>query len=91
MTREDLAALRRAAQLLEHPGLAARLANMLGRPIELIGGAPLSVSPLERVPGVSRASAKPVRLPIVGSLSLPDSRLPCGNTHKPRSFERDLF
>jgi EcsC protein family len=45
MTVEDLAALRRAAQLLEHPGLAARLANMLGRPIELIGHAlPASAS-----------------------------------------------
>ena len=39
MTLEDLAALRRAVQSLEHPGLAARLTNMLGRPIELIGHA----------------------------------------------------
>jgi len=37
MTPEDLAALRRAVQLLEHPGLAARLTNMVGKPIELIG------------------------------------------------------
>src|SRR5450631_3172552 len=37
MTLEDLAALRRAVQLLEHPGLAARLTNMVGKPIELIG------------------------------------------------------
>jgi EcsC protein family len=45
MTREDLAALRRAAQSLEHPGLAARLTNMLGKPIELIGHAlPASAS-----------------------------------------------
>jgi hypothetical protein len=45
MTHEDLAALRRAAQSLEHPGLAARLTNMLGKPIELIGHAlPASAS-----------------------------------------------
>jgi EcsC protein family len=37
MTPEDLAALRRAAQLLEHPSFAARLTNILGKPIELIG------------------------------------------------------
>jgi EcsC protein family len=45
MALEDLAALRRAAQTLEHPGFAARLSNMLGRPIELIGHAlPTSAS-----------------------------------------------
>jgi hypothetical protein len=45
MTREDLAALRRAVQSLEHPGLAARLTNMVGKPIELIGHAlPASAS-----------------------------------------------
>ncbi len=38
-TPEDLAALRRAVQLLEHPGLAARLTNMVGKPIDLIGAA----------------------------------------------------
>jgi hypothetical protein len=44
MTPEDVAALRRAVQSLEHPGLAARLANMVGKPIELIGDAlPASV------------------------------------------------
>ena len=37
MTPEDLAALRIAVQSLEHPGLAARLTNMVGKPIELIG------------------------------------------------------
>ena len=37
MTPEDLAALRRAVLSLEHPGLAARLTNMVGKPIELIG------------------------------------------------------
>ena len=37
MTPEDLAALRIAVRSLEHPGLAARLTNMVGKPIELIG------------------------------------------------------
>jgi hypothetical protein len=37
MTPEDLAALRKAVRSLEHPGLAARLTNMVGKPIELIG------------------------------------------------------
>lgn len=39
MTPEDLAALRRAVRSLEHPSLAARLTNMVGKPIELIGDA----------------------------------------------------
>jgi hypothetical protein len=47
MTPEDLAALRRAVRSLEHPGLAARLTNMVGKPIELIGDAlPASASHL---------------------------------------------
>ena len=36
MTPEDLAALRKAVQSLEHPGLAARLTNMVGKPIEIM-------------------------------------------------------
>src|SRR6266403_5314464 len=45
MTESDLAALRSAATALEHPGLAARLTNMVGKPIELIGYAlPASAS-----------------------------------------------
>src|SRR5689334_19737980 len=39
MTPEDSAALARAVQSLEHPGFAARLANMVGKPIELLGDA----------------------------------------------------
>jgi hypothetical protein len=33
MTSEDLTALRRAIRSLEHPGLAARLTNIVGKPI----------------------------------------------------------
>jgi EcsC protein family len=36
MTPEDLAALKRAVETLEHPSFAARLANMVGKPVELI-------------------------------------------------------
>jgi hypothetical protein len=39
MTPEDSLTLARAVQSLEHPGFAARLANMVGKPIELIGDA----------------------------------------------------
>lgn len=45
MTPDDLARLQRAVDLLEHPSLAARLTNMVGKPIELIGHAlPASAS-----------------------------------------------
>ena len=39
MTEEDLDALSAAAATLEHPGLAARLGNIAGKPIELVGWA----------------------------------------------------
>jgi hypothetical protein len=45
LTPDDLEALRRAVRSLEHPSLAARLTNMVGKPIELIGYAlPASAS-----------------------------------------------
>jgi len=39
MTESDLALLQAAAAALEHPSFAARIANMAGKPIELIGRA----------------------------------------------------
>jgi hypothetical protein len=39
LKQEDLAALRSAVHALEHPGLAARLTDMIGKPIELLGTA----------------------------------------------------
>jgi hypothetical protein len=39
MTEEDLDALKAAAATLEHPSLAARLGNIAGKPIELVGRA----------------------------------------------------
>jgi hypothetical protein len=47
MTPEDLAALQKAVHTLENPSLAARLTNMVGKPVELIGmGLPASASHL---------------------------------------------
>src|SRR5689334_20226013 len=37
LTSEDLAALQEAVAALEHPGFAARLAAIAGRPVELLG------------------------------------------------------
>ena len=37
LSSEDLAALQEVVQALEHPGLAARLAAMAGKPVELLG------------------------------------------------------
>jgi hypothetical protein len=39
MTPKDLAALRTAVRLHEHPGLAARLTNLVEKPIDLISNA----------------------------------------------------
>jgi EcsC family protein len=39
MTPGDLAALRTAVWLLEHPSLAARLTNLVGKPIDLVSSA----------------------------------------------------
>jgi EcsC protein family len=39
MTEEDLEALHAAVVALEHPGLMARLGEIVGKPIELLGGA----------------------------------------------------
>src|SRR5882757_8036471 len=37
MTLADREALTKAVKSLEHPSLAARLANLIGKPVELIG------------------------------------------------------
>jgi hypothetical protein len=54
MTPEDLAALRRAVRSLEHPGLAARLTNMVGKPVELIG----NVLPASATNAIATATSK---------------------------------
>lgn len=54
MTPEDLAALQGAVQSLEHPGLAARLTNIVGKPIELIG----RVLPAAAAQAIATATSK---------------------------------
>jgi hypothetical protein len=54
MAPEDLAALRGAVRSLEHPGLAARLTNMVGKPIELIG----NVLPASATHAITTATSK---------------------------------
>ena len=51
---EDLSALRRAVRSLEHPGLAARLTNMVGKPVELIG----NVLPASATNAIATATSK---------------------------------
>ncbi len=54
LTPDDLDALRRAVQSLENPSLAARLTNMVGKPIELIGYA----LPASAAQAISTATSK---------------------------------
>jgi hypothetical protein len=64
MTENDLAALRRAVALLEHPSFAARLANMVGKPIELIGYAlPASASQ-----AITTATSKALEMALAAAL-----------------------
>ena len=54
MTERDLTALRSAVAALEHPSLAARLGNMIGKPIELVGAA----LPAAAAQAISAATSK---------------------------------
>src|SRR5262249_20598261 len=75
MTAADLAALQRAVELLEHPGFAARLTNMLGKPIELIGTAlPASASRL-----ITTATAKALELALAAALRTMRGRADAGS------------
>jgi hypothetical protein len=58
MSAEDRDALRAAARWLEQPGFAARLAAMLGRPLELIGQA----LPASAAQAISAAATKGLEL-----------------------------
>ena len=58
MNPEDQAALRRAVQSLEHPGLAARLTIMVGKPIEFIG----NVLPASASHAIATATSKGLEL-----------------------------
>ncbi len=56
--QDDREALRSAFQTLENPGLLARLADMLGRPVELIAGA----LPVAMSQEVTRAAVKAIEM-----------------------------
>ena len=64
MTPDDLASLRRAVQSLEHPSLAARLTNMVGKPIELIGYA----LPTAASDAITTATSKALDLALIVAL-----------------------
>jgi EcsC protein family len=73
MSERDLAALRSAVAALEHPSLAARLTNMIGKPIELIGYAlPASASQ-----AINAATSKALELALQVALrTMQGARLP---------------
>jgi len=75
MTPEDLAALRRAVQLLEHPGLAARLTNMAGKPVELIG----DVLPASAKHAITSATSKALELALKVALRTIQRTPPAGS------------
>jgi hypothetical protein len=58
MTERDLTALRSAVAALEYPSLAARLGNMAGRPIELLG----SALPAAAAQAISAATSKALEI-----------------------------
>ncbi len=64
MIPEDLAALRRAVLSLEHPGLAARLTNVVGKPVELIG----DVLPASATHAIATATSKALELALKAAL-----------------------
>ena len=76
MQEEDLDALRAAVATLEHPGLAARLGEIAGKPIELLGRAlPETASKAVAATQIeSLARQRPVlsSLPALGLARSPD-------------------
>jgi hypothetical protein len=64
MTQQDLAALRSAVAALEHPSLAARLTNMIGKPIELVGNA----LPASAAQAITAATSKALQIALQAAL-----------------------
>ncbi|MCC6777166.1 MAG: EcsC family protein [Hyphomicrobiales bacterium] len=64
MTPEDERALRAAVAALEHPSLAARLSNLVGRPVELIGYA----LPAAATQAITRATSKGLEAALAAAL-----------------------
>jgi hypothetical protein len=64
MTESDLAALQRAVAALEHPSLAARLTNIIGKPIELVG----SALPASTAQVITAATSKALEIALQAAL-----------------------
>src|SRR5258708_17793793 len=64
MTDEDIKALRSAVLALEHPGWAARLSNIAGRPIELMTKA----LPEGATKAIAAATTKELNAALAGAL-----------------------
>jgi len=76
MNPDDLASLRNAVQSLEHPGLAARLTNLVGKPVELIGLAlPPSASR-----AIATATSKGLELALQAALRTMRPKVVAGST-----------
>ena len=77
MSSEDREALRKAVKSLEHPSLAARLTNIVGKPVELIGYALPSFASKTIASATSRdfEAALKVALRTLPRSSRPGSRL----------------
>jgi EcsC protein family len=75
MTPEDVAALQRAVRSLEHPAFAARLATLMGKPIELVG----HVVPASARQAITIATAKSLEVALKAAVRTlqrnPGSRL----------------
>ena len=72
MTPKDLAALRTAVQLLEHPGFAARITNLAGKPIDLIS----NVLPAAASRAIATATAKGLEAALKVALQTMQRRTP---------------
>lgn len=70
ITIEDSEALRRAVKSLEHPSLAGRLTNLVGKPVQLIGYALPSFASKAIASATSKGSKRRSRSPprFIGSL-----------------------
>jgi EcsC protein family len=77
MNEQDVDALRAAVEALEHPGMAARLSNMAGKPIELIG----SVLPAPASELIATATTKALTAAVQVAIRTmrPDSHAAGGN------------
>jgi hypothetical protein len=64
LTSADLAALQEAVQALEHPGFAARLAAIAGRPVELLG----RMLPAQASQLITRATARGLEMALAAAL-----------------------